>query len=141
MADLSQNIEDAWNELLNQAAQQLVDFYKFRADVFKGTGALKNSIQAQVVGDQIDVAYLRYGVYQDFGVQGWGTGKNYAPNSPFQYKDRPDTGYNNMRIYGIPPKYWASNPDGTPRVPESVVEIIENGLARAIEDTLTISID
>lgn len=125
-------MEERIKEMMRMVADAQLAYYKSNAPV--DTGALRNSIRAQIEGNEIKIIYNRYGAYQDLGVQGWGTGKNYAPGSPFQFKDRPETGYNNMRIYGIPPQYWATEEStGLPRVTPFAVEILEEEIANAIE--------
>jgi len=125
-------MEEELQKILRDVADSLVAFYKLRAPV--DTGALQKSIRAEVRPDgQIAIIYLRYGAYQDLGVQGWGTAKNYAPNSPFKFRNRPDTGYNNLRKWGIPPQYWVSNPDGVPIINQGAVDLLEAELADVIE--------
>lgn len=155
MSDISNDIQSAYNDLLLEAANELVTYLKGEAP--EKTGALKNSIQATVNGNDIEVSYLRYGVYQDFGVKGWDN-KNGPNASPFQFKYRNDGDTNKrpgpiggsygtyagrvaIRKYGLEAKYWASNPDGSAQVPDSVVAIIEQGLADGIEIAVTKAID
>lgn len=139
-------MEEEIQKLLRDIADRLITFYKDRAPV--DTGALKNSIRAEVRGSgEIAVIYNRYGAYQDLGVNGversYGAPFNYT-NSVNRFGNLNPVGGGlpwgarvNIRKFGLKPQYWLSNPDGTPLLPPDAVQMLEDGIAVALEELVT----
>jgi len=139
-------MEEEFQNILRSIADSLVRFYKGRAPV--DTGALRDSIRAEVRSSgEIAVIYNQYGAYQDLGVNG--TQRSYG--SPFTFKDvRTNKGVLapvggdlpfgarvNIRKFGLRPKYWLTDPNGSPIIPNDILQTIETDLANYMEEIVS----
>lgn len=142
-------------DALRLFADELIRAYKTSPNLPVDTGALRNSIRAEVkTTGEVSIIYLRYGVYQDLGVRGYESGDK-APNSPFQYRrdNKPSASHfmewatkrgrnpyavaANVAKFGIPARHFITDPSGQPLIPRSALDVLEQSLAAAIETNIT----
>ena len=102
LADFGESIRDL-SPILNQIAQDVAAQIKAAAPV--DTGRLKQSINAFVTANSLEITMLYYGAFQNYGVKG--TEDNIANKVEFGITPRPSSEPYyafKTRRFGLPPK-------------------------------------
>ncbi len=102
LADFGESIRDL-SPILNQIAQDVAEQIKAAAPV--DTGRLKQSINAFVTANSLEITMLYYGAFQNYGVKG--TEDNIANKVEFGITPRPSSEPYyafKTRRFGLPPK-------------------------------------
>lgn len=95
---------DEFAQILRGIADNIIAIYKRQAPV--KTGALRDSIRAQVSEKGISIIYRQYGVYTDYGTYDNRVYGAEQPPSPFEMPSwNPAPGRGGK---GIRPRYWTS---------------------------------
>lgn len=102
LADFGESIRDL-SPILNQIAEDIADQIRQAAPV--DTGRLRNSVNAFVTANSLEITMLYYGAFQNYGVNG--TQDNIANRVEFGVAPRPSSepfyAFKSRR-FGLPPK-------------------------------------
>ena len=102
LADFGESIRDL-SPILNQIAEDIAEQIRQAAPV--DTGRLRNSVNAFVTANSLEITMLYYGAFQNYGVNG--TQDNIANRVEFGVAPRPSSepfyAFKSRR-FGLPPK-------------------------------------
>ena len=102
LADFGESIRDL-SPILNQIAEDIAEQIRQAAPV--DTGRLRNSVNAFVTANSLEITMLYYGAFQNYGVNG--TQDNIANKVEFGVAPRPSSepfyAFKSRR-FGLPPK-------------------------------------
>ena len=115
---------------LQRAAQRIKSLLLSQVPV--DTGALRDSIKVSVIGSEIVLEYLEYGVYTDSG-----TYDNYDSRSRRPYIDKYIKSPK-KRGKGIPPSYWTSISEADYKfiqdiTAKKIAQVYERAVLKAID--------
>ena len=102
LADFGESIRDL-SPILNQIAEDIAEQIRQAAPV--DTGRLRNSVNAFVTANSLEITMLYYGAFQNYGVNG--TSDNIANRVEFGVAPRPSSEpfyAFKSREFGLPPK-------------------------------------